>query len=131
MCIFPPDAAFKACVISQIELLRKPSLVCVESVTYELQDIVRDCIQTIQTFTPIKCEEFYTKLTLDYVVECKKRCKACVEHLIRVEKAYLNTNNDDFMKLYKESGGMAAKIAAQESTSSSDKPNDTISHTDN
>ncbi|CAG2116657.1 unnamed protein product, partial [Medioppia subpectinata] len=101
--IFPPDAAFKACVLHQIELFRRPSMACVEAVTSELHDIVRDCVDTMDTYTPIK--EFYTKLSQQFVDECKKRCKHCVEHLIRVEKAYLNTNNEDFIKLYIESIG--------------------------
>ncbi|XP_054161443.1 dynamin-1-like [Oppia nitens] len=95
--IFPPDAAFRACVLHQIELFRRPSLACVDSVALEITNIVKRSANLLETYPTIK--EIYAKLSLDYIQECRKRCKSYVEHFLRTEMAYLNTNHEDFVKM--------------------------------
>ncbi|XP_054161701.1 dynamin-3-like [Oppia nitens] len=95
--IFPPDAAFRHCVLQQIELFRRPSLACVDSVALEIANTVKHCVNSLETYPTIN--EIYAKLSLDYIQKCRKKCKKYVEHFILTERAYLNTNHEDFVKM--------------------------------
>jgi len=45
--LFTPDMAFEAIVKKQIELLKSPSLKCVDMVVDELTKVVHDCSQRV------------------------------------------------------------------------------------
>ncbi|CAG2109665.1 unnamed protein product [Medioppia subpectinata] len=95
--IFIPDDAFTACVVSQMELFRKPSIVCVDWVTEEMVKTVNTCIDDIHCFPNLK--QIFSRLTLDFIRECNKKCKSFVNHFIDTEKCFVNTINEDFLKL--------------------------------
>ncbi|CAG2171297.1 unnamed protein product, partial [Oppiella nova] len=95
--VFIPDTAFISVVMNQIELFRNLSLDCVDWVTDEIVIIVTECVQNICRFPKLK--DIFSKFALDFVRESNKKCKNFVQHLIELEKCYINTIHEDFIKM--------------------------------
>ncbi|CAG2169290.1 unnamed protein product, partial [Oppiella nova] len=95
--VFVPDTAFISVVANQIELFRKISLDCVDWVTDEIVIIVTECVADIERYPQLRA--VFSKFALDFVRESNKKCKSFVEHLVESEKSYMNTINEDFIKM--------------------------------
>nr|XP_039270525.1 dynamin-1-like isoform X4 [Styela clava] len=93
--LFTPDMAFEAIVKRQIEKLKAPSLKCVDLVTTELINVVRQCSEKMGRY-PVLREET-DRIVSTHVREREAKSKDQVSLLVDFELAYINTNHEDFI----------------------------------
>lgn len=93
--LFTPDMAFEAIVKRQIEKLKAPSIKCVDLVTTELINVVRQCSDKMNRY-PILREET-DRIVTTHVRQREVRSKEQVAMLIDFELSYINTNHEDFI----------------------------------
>lgn len=95
------DGPFERIAKDKINLLRNPSLECVEKVRKEMQRVVHSCgkeaQQAMKRFP--KLEEKIDEEVTRMINECMKKVIELVNHAIDIETAYINTKHPDFQKL--------------------------------
>lgn len=99
--LFTPDMAFEEIVKHQIAKLKAPSLKCVDLVTSELIDVVKQCSEKLSRYPMLRDE--MDRIVCSYVREREALSKDQVSSLIAFELSYINTNHDDFIVYAKSS----------------------------
>ncbi|KJE93251.1 dynamin 1 [Capsaspora owczarzaki ATCC 30864] len=93
--LFTPDQAFEAIVRKLIELMRDPSLKCVDLVVTELGNVVTQCAERLATYPHLRDE--MENIVRTFLRQAHDRTNSQIEMLINLELAYMNTNHDDFI----------------------------------
>ena len=121
--MFTPDKAFEETVQKQIEKLLEPSIKCVDMVSQELGQVIKQCAEHVRkTLMRLVCDSIFmvlfsllflqmvryprlrdeteTKL-LAFLREQEEQCKEHIRLMIRIELSYMNTNHPDFIGYHK------------------------------
>ena len=99
----PPDKAFEETVQKQIEKLLEPSIKCVDMVSQELGQVIKQCAEHMVRYPRLR-DETETKL-LAFLREQEEQCKEHIRLMIRIELSYMNTNHPDFIGYHNASTG--------------------------
>ncbi|CAH8569069.1 unnamed protein product [Dicrocoelium dendriticum] len=93
--LFTPDKAFDATVRRLIDLLRPPSMRCVDLVVGKLTDVVHACSERIARYPLLRDE--IVRLVNTRIRELEVATREQIQTLINFQLAYTNTNHEDFI----------------------------------
>ncbi|XP_022085097.1 dynamin-1-like isoform X2 [Acanthaster planci] len=93
--LFTPDMAFEAITKRQVARLKEPSLKCVDMVTNELNNVVRQCGEKMQRYPRLREET--EGIVTRHIANKEQKTKEQVLLLIDYQLAYMNTNHEDFI----------------------------------
>eukprot|EP01132_Coremiostelium_polycephalum_P007501 gene7501-9217_t len=94
--LFIPEVSFELLVKKQVVRLEEPSTQCVEYVYDELQRIVTQLeAKELSRFINLKTRVI--EVVNNLLQKHKVPTKVMIEHLIRIETAFINTNHPDFV----------------------------------
>ncbi|XP_038063950.1 dynamin-1-like isoform X2 [Patiria miniata] len=93
--LFTPDMAFEAITKRQVSRLKEPSLKCVDMVTNELNNVVRQCGEKMQRYPRLREET--EGIVTRHIANKEQKTKQQVMLLIDIQLAYMNTNHEDFI----------------------------------
>ncbi|XP_071801869.1 dynamin-1-like isoform X3 [Asterias amurensis] len=112
--LFTPDMAFEAITKRQVQRLKEPSLKCVDLVTNELNNVVRQCGEKMTRYPRLREET--EGIVTRHIASKEQKTKEQVLLLIDIQLAYMNTNHEDFI-------GFANAAAQSRRTTSSNNAN--------
>ncbi|XP_071801870.1 dynamin-1-like isoform X4 [Asterias amurensis] len=93
--LFTPDMAFEAITKRQVQRLKEPSLKCVDLVTNELNNVVRQCGEKMTRYPRLREET--EGIVTRHIASKEQKTKEQVLLLIDIQLAYMNTNHEDFI----------------------------------
>jgi len=93
--LFTPDMAFEAIVKKQIELIKEPSLKCVDLVVMELTNIIHNNTNRMSRYPRLR--EEVERIVNTKVREQEQKTKDQLMLLVDIQLAYMNTNHEDFI----------------------------------
>lgn len=93
--LFTPDQAFEEVVRGQITKLKEPAIWCVEAVSAELTNVLRECSETMKTHPALRDET--DRIVTEHVKEQERRTKDMMQTIIDTELAYVDTHHQDFI----------------------------------
>lgn len=93
--LFTPDMAFETIVKKQVELLKEPSLKCVDMVMNELTSVIHKCSEKMMRFPHLREES--ERIVNTHLREREQKTKEQLILLVEIQLAYMNTNHEDFI----------------------------------
>lgn len=78
-----------------INMMREPSLKCIDLCVNELSDVITTCCDNLAAFPNLRDE--VDRIVKTKLRDCHFKANEQVEMLMRLELSYMNTNHPDFI----------------------------------
>lgn len=95
--VFAPEEIFESLINEQIARLREPAIECVNQISSEMEDIIKDLIKYNNELIRFpKLAKRAREVLLTFLAERLPIVKESIDHLIDSELSCINTNHPDF-----------------------------------